>query len=65
MGFGFFKKKDKCVKMSGRILAVDDNQITIRFVNTIKYKKGQFVTIGISKQKNRSSNIALRGPVLR
>lgn len=45
------KKKESTVKMSGRILAVDDNQITIRFLNTINYKKGQFITIGIPKQR--------------
>jgi hypothetical protein len=47
----FLKKKNKSIKMEGLILSVDDNQITIRFFNTIKYKKGQFVTVGIPKQR--------------
>jgi hypothetical protein len=46
------KKKESSVKMPGRIIDVNDTQITIRFLDTTKYKKGQFVIVGIPKQRN-------------
>lgn len=45
------KRKESSVKMPGRIIDVNDTQITIRFIDTTKYKKGQFVIVGIPKQR--------------
>lgn len=42
-----FNKENNHIKTSGLILDVNDNYITLRLFDATRYKKGQYVLVGI------------------